>query len=73
MIHLIHETSPVEVAWAAFDRSMIRLHTFYHRVGQFEDTPSDRANRMKLAQETMRLWEEWRDLFFAENTSDSAA
>lgn len=61
-IRLEVSNDPVSVAWAAFDAAAIRLQRYYARAA-IDDTPALRAERMAAAQETIRLWKEWRELF----------
>jgi hypothetical protein len=72
MIHLAATTSPIDLAWAAFDVSMLRLHDLYGTVDQRSDTPADRAHRMALAIETNRLWDDWRKLFLGNEAGEAA-
>jgi hypothetical protein len=72
MIRLAAATSPVDLAWAAFDAAALRLNHLYRLVDLTTDTPADRAQRMKLAGETARLWDEWRKLFLSDGPEDAA-
>lgn len=72
MIRLAAATSPVDLAWAAFDASALRLNHLYRIVDLRTDTPSDRAQRMTLAIETARLWDDWRKLFLGDDPGDAA-
>jgi len=72
MIRLAAATSSVDLAWAAFDAAALRLNYLYRLVDLTTDTPADRAQRMKLAGETARLWDEWRKLFLGEESGDAA-
>ena len=73
MIRLAIENTPASVAWAAFDAAAIRYHRGYAAVGESTDTEEARARRMKDAEELVRLWDEWRALFDAENEPKPAA
>jgi hypothetical protein len=66
MIRLAAATSPVDLAWAAFDAKALRLNHIYRTVDLLTDAPADRAQRMKLAIETAQLWDEWRKLFLGD-------
>lgn len=72
MIRLAAATSPVDLAWAAFDAKALRLNHIYRTVDLLTDTPADRAQRMKLAIETAQLWDEWRKLFLGNDSGDAA-
>lgn len=72
MIRLAAATSPVDLAWAAFDAKALLLNHVYRNVDLLTDTPADRAQRMTLANETARLWNEWRTLFLADEPGDAA-
>lgn len=75
MIRLAVENTPVEAAWAAFDAAAISFHALYGAAADMEraDTPEARGARMKAAQEVVRLWDEWRALFLAEDDPRPAA
>lgn len=72
MIRLAAVTLPVDLAWAAFDGAALRLNYLYRTVDLTTDTPADRAQRMTLAIETTRLWDEWRKLFLGDEPGDAA-
>jgi len=72
MIRLAAATPPVDLAWSAFDAAALRLNLVYRTVDLRTDTPADRAQRMTLAIETARLWDEWRKLFLGEETEGAA-
>ncbi len=72
MIRLAAVTSSVDLAWAAFDAKALLLNHIYRTVDLRTDTPADRAQRMKLASETARLWDEWRKLFLGDETGGAA-
>lgn len=72
MIRLATVTDPVDLAWAAFDAAALRLHYLYGTIDLITDTPDDRAQRMKLAIEVARLWNEWRKLFLGDVPGDAA-
>ena len=68
MIHLAATTSPVDLAWAAFDAAALRFQYMYRDIDLTTDTPADSAVRQRLAGETARLWDEWRTLFLGDET-----
>lgn len=70
MVHLASSTSPVDLAWSAFDTAAIRLHRMYSRSDA--DAPEQRAARLELAQEVSKLWDEWRALFTADEPRPAA-
>lgn len=72
MIRLATETSPVDLAGAAFDAAAMRFHYMYRHIDLTTDTPADSAVRQRLAGETARLWDEWRKLFLGDDSGDAA-
>ncbi|KQO13256.1 hypothetical protein [Sphingomonas sp. Leaf242] len=72
MIRLATTTSPVDLAWAAFDAAALRFHYMYRHIDLTTDTPADSAARQRLAGETARLWDEWRKLFLGDDPGDAA-
>ena len=72
MIRLAAATSPVDLAWAAFDAAALRFHYMYRHVDLTTDTPADSAVRQRLAGETARLWNEWRELFLSDASEGSS-
>jgi len=73
MIQLAATSSPVEVAWAAFDAAAIRLNAIYADASTDWDSPAEHRERFELAMETVRLWKAFSDLFLADETPGSAA
>lgn len=71
MIRLAATTSPVDLAWAAFDEAAIRFHRAY-AIAPLFDAPEDRTRRQGEAVEVLRLWEEWRELFLGDEPGDVA-
>lgn len=67
MIRLASESSPVEIAWAAFDAAAITLNRMYAEVRPESDTPADREARMALAMEVASRWDEFRRLFVGDD------
>lgn len=65
-IRLAATSSPVEIAWAAFDAAALRLNHIYAEIASGRDVASDAKARFELALEVVRLWVVFRDLF-AEN------
>lgn len=63
MIQLAASNSPVDAAWAAFDTAALRLHAMYQDGSPTWDSPAESAARRELAEEVVRLWDEWRTLF----------
>lgn len=72
MIRLAADNSPVEVAWAAFDAAAIRFHRMYATRDPMHDSAEHRAERMALAQDVAKLWDEWRALFLGDEPRPAA-
>lgn len=73
MIRVAASNSPVEVAWAAYDAAELRRLRLYQQLDVAADTPLARHARMKAAEESARLHEEWRKLFLSDNDPRPAA
>lgn len=68
-IRVIASNDPVDAAFAAFDAAAIRFHRMYGKA-QIDDSPEERAERMRAGQEVVRLWDEWRELFLSVGGED---
>ncbi|APZ98047.1 hypothetical protein BWQ93_05805 [Sphingopyxis sp. QXT-31] len=73
MIHVAASNSPAEVAWAAFDAAAIRLNRMYAECAPDWDTPEERAARLSLSLEVVRLWNEFRALLVGDDTGPRPA
>lgn len=73
MMHLAFEQSPVEVAWAAYDAAMIRLHAMYEQAASEGDTLAGSGDRREQFAEVVRLRAEFEALFVADDSGPGGA
>lgn len=70
-LRLAHETSPIELAWIAYDNKMLDLVAAYRLADEEPDVGATRRlERMQLLLKSERLLRAWRKLFLAEFGGD---
>lgn len=65
-MRLASANSPAAAAWAAYDAAMLSLQRLYSLSAPGDDAPAMKAARARKAEETVKLWAAWRQLFLAD-------